>query len=99
VADRTCPLCWTPFTVPGQRKKIYCSDNCRRAAYERRKQDLHSRPAGADSPRPPQSVAERDCPHCGKPVVIVALLTTSQAARTDPSLTPGNVLTLRSPLP
>jgi endogenous inhibitor of DNA gyrase (YacG/DUF329 family) len=92
VADRTCPICWTGFTVPGQRKKTFCSDRCRKTSHQRR----HSgQPAGSPDPlAEPAPVAQRDCPYCGHPIVVVALLTTPQAARADPPTPVGNILVL-----
>jgi endogenous inhibitor of DNA gyrase (YacG/DUF329 family) len=79
---RACQACWTEFTATSP-TKIYCSDRCRKHAWEQRKH----RDAAEGRPLAPQPAATRDCPHCGEPVTIVALLTTPQAAR--PS-TPGD---------
>lgn len=61
----------------------------------------HARPTSAQARRrterlePLAPAATRDCPHCGQPVTIVALLATPEAAR--PTITqPGaEVITLR----
>ena len=92
MAERTCPICWTAFTVPGQRKKTYCSDRCRKSAHQRR----HGGPIAGGPKRlaDPSPVAQRDCPHCGRPIVVVALLTTTQAARPDPPAPARNVVAL-----
>ncbi|SRR6266540_7103917 len=72
-----CPICWTTFTPHG--RQVYCTDRCRKTAYERRRRDTTTPSAiAAASPAP---VAERGCPHCGQPIVVVALLTTAEAAR------------------
>jgi hypothetical protein len=40
--------------------------------------------------------ATRDCPHCGQPITIVALLTTPEAARPQmPIAAPDGVIPLR----
>ncbi len=61
-------------------------------------------PAGGTSPEetgstPPQPAAVRDCPHCGRPITIVALLTTVQAAHQQPPDTPADIVPLRPDLP
>jgi hypothetical protein len=76
---RTCPVCWTQFTGTGRR--TYCSKKCCGAAWERRG-GRQTRPAAAPTPTAtPQPAATCNCPHCGEPVTIVALLTTPQIAR------------------
>ena len=83
---RTCPVCWTEFTTT-QRRRIYCSRKCCGTAWERRggRRPAQARTAEPATPPPapasPQPAATRDCPHCGQPVTIVALLTTPQAAQ------------------
>lgn len=85
VDTRACRACWREFT-PTNSRNVYCTDRCRKHAWEQRK---HRDDATAADGRPPapQPAATRDCPHCGEPITIVALLTTPQAAR--PS-TPGD---------
>jgi hypothetical protein len=82
---RTCPVCWTEFTTsPRGRRRVYCSKKCCGAAWERRggRQTQPATPKPAPSPATtPQPAATCNCPHCGEPVTIVALLTTPQAAR------------------
>lgn len=77
---RACQACWREFT-PTNRQNVYCSDRCRKHAWEQRKQRDSATAATQDQPPAPQTVAIRDCPHCGEPITIVALLTTPQAAR------------------
>lgn len=80
---RACPICATP--IPAGLRRRYCSPACKTAAWRRANPD---RPAGPPRPKPtvPAPVtgthpaALRDCPHCGKPVTIIALLTTPQLA-------------------
>jgi hypothetical protein len=82
---RTCPVCWAPFTGTGRR--IYCSKKCCGAAWERRgrRKTRPTTPAAAPTPAAtPQPAATCNCPHCGEPVTIVALLTTPQIARPRP---------------
>jgi len=91
---KTCPICWEPFTATGRQAKtrVYCSPECKRTAAARREVERTSHPttpfgpphppAVPAPPTPlPQLAAQRDCPHCGGPVSIVALLTTPEAAR------------------
>ena len=100
MATKACPICWDTFTPPPRNPgKTYCSDRCRATANRRRRRDEPSPPAGPNSsPRAedlPRPVAHRDCPHCGGPVTIVALLTTPEAARpATPVATPGGVIPL-----
>jgi endogenous inhibitor of DNA gyrase (YacG/DUF329 family) len=86
---RTCPICQTP--IPAASRRRWCSPACKTAAWRR---DNPDRPAGppritAPTPQPtgPQPAATRECPHCGKAVAIVALLTTPQIA--GPQLATG----------
>jgi endogenous inhibitor of DNA gyrase (YacG/DUF329 family) len=96
----TCPICWDSFTATGRNahKHTYCSDRCRKTAFERR-QRAESVPATAPSTsieQLPQPAAHRACPHCGGPVTIVALLTTPEAARPQIPITePTGVIPLR----
>jgi hypothetical protein len=89
---RTCPVCWTTFTADGrnQAKHTYCSGRCRAEARRRRTRDAgaaNTTPAPAPKAYRPEPAALRDCPHCGRPITIVALLTTPQIA--GPQLAPG----------
>jgi hypothetical protein len=86
---RTCPICWNTFT-PADRntaKHTYCSNRCRAEARRRRDRDTADNTTSVTAgptttPRSyrPEPAALRDCPHCGNPVTIVALLTTPQIA-------------------
>jgi hypothetical protein len=84
---RTCPICQTP--LPAGTRRRWCSPACKTTAWRR---DNPDRPAGPPRVKPtttpaagPQPAALRECPHCGKPVAIVALLTTPQVARPQPA--------------
>lgn len=102
---KTCPICWEPFSATGRTRttKVYCSTQCKRTAAARREVERTTHRPGPPSagapaaPAPqPQTVAQRDCPHCGGPVTIVALLTTPEAARpTMPIAAPDGVIPLR----
>ena len=86
---RTCPICWNTFT-PADRntgQHTYCSNRCRAEAGRRRTRDTNGNTTTgttntATTPKPyrPEPAALRDCPHCGNPVTIIALLTTPQIA-------------------
>jgi hypothetical protein len=77
---RTCQACWRQFTATSP-TKIYCSDRCRKHAREQRKHRDTATAPTKNPPPNPQPTATRDCPHCGEPITIIALLTTPQAAR------------------
>jgi hypothetical protein len=71
--------------MPPGGKRRTCSPACKTEAWRR---DNPDRPAGPPRTRPtpapptgPLPAALRDCPHCGEPITIVALLTTPQIAR------------------
>jgi endogenous inhibitor of DNA gyrase (YacG/DUF329 family) len=103
--SKTCPICWEGFTATGRqaRHKTYCSPTCKRTAAARREVERTSQPQHPSTPvatahpaPQPQTVAQRDCPHCGGPVTIVALLTTPEAARPQmPIAAPDGVIPLR----
>jgi endogenous inhibitor of DNA gyrase (YacG/DUF329 family) len=87
---RTCPICWTTFTADGRNraKHTYCSDRCRAEAGRRRARNTDTAnitPTPALKPYRPEPAALRNCPHCGQPVTIVALLTTPQVAQPAPA--------------
>jgi endogenous inhibitor of DNA gyrase (YacG/DUF329 family) len=105
---KTCPICWESFIATGRQAKtrVYCSRQCKHTAAARREVERTSNPdrpfgptppAAGPTPAPlPQLVAQRDCPHCGGPVTIVALLTTPEAARPQmPVAAPDGVIPLR----
>jgi endogenous inhibitor of DNA gyrase (YacG/DUF329 family) len=106
---KTCPICWEAFIATGRQAKtrLYCSPQCKRTAAARREGERTGHPtipftpppaiAPAPPPAPmPQLAAQRDCPHCGGPVTIVALLTTPEAARPHmPAAAPDGVIPLR----
>ena len=98
---RTCPICWNTFTASGRgRSRVehtYCSGRCRAAAGRRRaRQATTTETTQAPTPKSyqPGPAALRDCPHCGQPVTIVALLTTPQVAQQAPPQ--PNVVSLRA---
>jgi len=92
-----CPVCQTPFTPsPRQPRQRYCSTTCRQAAWRRRQQQPPPPGTPADHPRlEPPPVAIQGCPHCGKPVAVVALLVTPQAARPYPPMTSSEVIAIQ----
>ncbi|MFJ9806574.1 hypothetical protein [Streptomyces wuyuanensis] len=97
---RDCPICWTQFQVNPQAATphTYCSPRCKAEAARRRRRErddvndtLETEPTGPPSPEPTAltPTATRNCPHCDKPVTIVALLATPEAARpTIPAASP-----------
>lgn len=100
---RTCPICWHTFTPAARNgaNHIYCTGRCRAEAGRRRHRatgittGATSHKTAAKSYRP-EAAGQRDCPHCGEPVTIVALLTTPQIAGPQvgapkPAATPGVV--------
>ncbi|WP_410625696.1 hypothetical protein [Amycolatopsis sp. cmx-8-4] len=107
---KTCPICWDAFIATGRQAKtrVYCSRECKRTAAARREVERTSSSvrafgqppaAAASAPAPaplPQLAAQRDCPHCGGQVSIVALLTTPEVARPKiPITAPEGVIALR----
>lgn len=109
---KTCPICWTEFVAAGRnaRNHTYCSTRCKRTAFHRRHANDRvpdtrttppppapaAPPAGTPNEQLPQPAAHRECPHCGGPVTIVALLTTPEAARPQlPLAAPDGVIPLR----
>jgi len=97
---KTCPICWEAFTAAGRQAgtRVYCSPQCKRTAAARREVERTSNPAtpfGSPTEPLPQLAAQRECPHCGGPVSIVALLTTPEAARPQmPIAAPDRVIPL-----
>src|SRR2546423_1082723 len=86
-----CPICQPP--LPAGVRRRYCSPACKTAAWKRQHRDRPTSPPRHTPPAPPAAI--RDCPHCGQPVAIVALLTTPQVA--GPQLATGtpDVIPLR----
>jgi hypothetical protein len=90
---RTCRICWREF-IPKRANNIYCSKHCSNTAFDRKRrprkadalEDAGRQHTAVCSPRP-QPAAVRECPHCGGPVTIIALLTTPEAARPTPPTT------------
>ena len=80
---RHCPTCLGPLPTNNPRR-IYCSPVCKSQAWKRG--DTHAANQPATRPRttkPSPTTTIRDCPHCGHPIAIVALLTTPHVARPD----------------
>lgn len=102
MAPRPCRVCWREFT-PTRSNNIYCSVRCKNTAYYRRRAhaaivDGDPWAPGRDPVAAAQPAAVRNCPHCGEPITIVALLTTPEAAR--PSIShaaPDVVLPIQCP--
>jgi endogenous inhibitor of DNA gyrase (YacG/DUF329 family) len=90
--SRECPICWTSFQVNPNAgaRHTYCTPRCKAEAARRRRRERdeavdapESEPMTPPSPDPTPlaPTAVRNCPHCDKPVTIVALLATPEAAR------------------
>ena len=81
-STRTCAACHTP--LPAGSRRAYCSPVCKSAAWKREhRDDTDRQPVPRKAPTAAPAMTLRDCPHCGEPVAIVALLTTPQVARLD----------------
>ena len=104
---RACPICWTQFQVnPQATRHTYCTPRCKTEAARRRRRerdeaintadtDVVTRQSPAPTPLTPTAI--RNCPHCDKPVTIVALLATPEAARpTIPAASPDVIPMRRS---
>ena len=88
-----CPVCGQPFTsTPRQRpRRRYCSERCRKTAWRHRHPGHRSRPRDVPPavPRPGEilhaSPARAEpaarCPHCARPVAVIALLVVPAAAQ------------------
>lgn len=92
VEFRECPICWTSFQVnpSAGARHTYCTPRCKAEASRRRRRERDEAADAAESeamtlpspdPTPLAPTAVRNCPHCDKPVTIVALLATPEAAR------------------
>jgi hypothetical protein len=75
--------------MPAGTKRRWCSPACKTTAWRRDNPDRPNGPTRrTTTPAPltgPQPTALRECPHCGKPVAIIALLATPQVARPQPA--------------
>ena len=92
-ATGSCPVCGQPFTsTPRQRpRRRYCSERCRKTAWRHRHHGHQSRPGDVSPavPRPGEilhaSPARAEpaarCPHCARPVAVIALLVVPAAAQ------------------
>ena len=92
--QRDCPACGTPFTwTPAAPRQKYCSARCKHRWHRahgkprrrRRTRDDARPPAATTQPAPPPATgeslaAEPACPHCRKPVALVAWLVPPAAA-------------------
>jgi endogenous inhibitor of DNA gyrase (YacG/DUF329 family) len=85
---RRCPTCLDPLPT-GNPQRRYCSPPCKAAGWRRdHADDTDRQPVARKVPAPPPPATIRDCPHCGEPVAIVALLATPNVAQVD---TPHNI--------
>jgi len=92
--QRDCPACGNPFTwTPAAPRQKYCSTRCKHRWHQAhgkpRKRRRARRAATADVARPPAPTtavtgdslaADPACPHCRKPVALVAWLVPPAAA-------------------
>jgi len=78
---RTCPVCHTP--LPAGTRRRYCGPPCKTAGWRREHRDPDRPVITRMAPFPPPPTTIRDCPHCGEPVAIVALLATPTTAHTE----------------
>ena len=93
--QRACPACGTEFTwTPAAPRQRFCSTPCRQRWWDRNRRQRRRRhgddPHGHDPRRPqdddprghddPAIAAVPACPHCRKPVAIVAWLVPPAAA-------------------
>lgn len=102
---RDCPICWTQFQVNPQAaaRHTYCTPRCKAEAARRRRREREDTPdqaegTPAEAPLPVTPLAPtaiRNCPHCDKPVTIVALLATPEAARPSIPAASPDVIPMR----
>ena len=78
---RHCPTCLGPLPTNNPRR-VYCSPVCKSQAWKRG-QATNQATARRRTTTPSHTTTIRDCPHCGNPVAVVALLTTPHVARPD----------------
>lgn len=85
--ERRCATCLRPLYGANPRQR-FCGPPCKAEGWRRvHQQDGDRVIIRRRVPAAPPPAILRDCPHCGKPVAVVALLTTPQAAQPD---TPPN---------
>ncbi|WLQ46558.1 hypothetical protein P8A21_03170 [Streptomyces poriferorum] len=106
VEFRECPICWTSFQVNrnAAARHIYCIPRCNAEAARRRRRERDEtadvaeaepmKPASPD-PTPLAPTAVRSWPYCDKPVTIVALLATPEAARPSIPAASRDVIPMR----
>ena len=79
---RHCPTCLT--SMPTDTRRRYCTPACKTEGWRRdHAANTDRQPNPRKTPVPPPPATIRDCPHCGHPIAVVALLTTPHAARPD----------------
>ena len=97
--QRDCPACGTPFTwTPAAPRQRFCSTPCRQRWWDRTRRRRsrrqpddphgHDQRRAADDPRRPGDAAIAAvpaCPHCRKPVAIVAWLVPPAATVATPT--------------
>jgi hypothetical protein len=91
-ASGCCPVCGQPFTLTPRQipRRRYCSDRCRKTAWRHRHPGHRSRPRDVPHTVPgpgdvPHAGGVRAepaarCPHCARPVAVIALLVVPAAA-------------------
>lgn len=80
---RHCPTCLGPLPTNNPRR-VYCSPVCKSQAWKRgHPQTTNQTTTRPRTTTPSPTTTIRDCPHCGNPVALVALLTTPHVARPD----------------
>jgi hypothetical protein len=88
---RRCPICGNSIAGAGR----YCSPACKTAGWRQANPGRPPGPARRKASDPPTTgalpAALRECPHCGEPIAIVALLTTPQIAGIQPASPPHAV--------
>jgi hypothetical protein len=106
VEFKVCPICWTSFQVnpSAGARHTYCTPRCKAEASRRRRRERDETTDAAESetmtpaspdPTPLAPTAVRNCPHCDKPVTIVALLATPEAARPTIPMANPDVIPMR----
>jgi endogenous inhibitor of DNA gyrase (YacG/DUF329 family) len=98
----SCLVCGQPFTSAPRQipRRRYCSERCRKTAWRHRHPEHRSRPGDVPPavPRPGDVAHEAAartepaarCPHCARPVAVIALLVVPAAAQvTTPEVRHG----------